>query len=85
MDEKDIFQVLGSLGASGVLGWYCWYVTSKTLPTLVGEFRQETSAIRAEAARERDHHTQQVERLSVAIEAMVDNCRAIKIDRDKSE
>ena len=46
MEVTGLMQLVGSLGASGVLAWYCWYVTSTTLPRLVQEFREENRAIR---------------------------------------
>ena len=71
-----ITQLAGSLGASGVLAWYCWYVTSTTLPRLVDEFRAETKAIREEAAKEREHHSEQTERIAQVMQQMLEKCRA---------
>jgi hypothetical protein len=46
MEVTGLMQLVGSLGASGVLAWYCWYVTSTTLPKLVQEFREESKTVR---------------------------------------
>ncbi len=74
MDGSSILQLFGSLGASGVLAWYCWYVTSTTLPRLVKEFREETTAIREDAAKQREHHQEQTERLTKLAEQMLQQC-----------
>lgn len=76
MDGSVILQLVSSLGSSGVLAWYCWYVTSTTLPLLVDEFRAETKLIREEAAKERDHHSEQTERIAAVMEQMLEKCRA---------
>jgi len=70
-----IIQLISSLGASGVLAWYCWYVTTHTLPRLVSEFREESRLIRAESESWKSHSDQQVERLSKAVETMVEHCK----------
>lgn len=71
MDGTVIMQLVTSLGASGVLAWYCWYVTSTTLPKLVGEFREETKLIRDVAMTERSHMAEQTERLATAMQQTV--------------
>lgn len=75
MDGTTIMQLVGSLGASGVLVWYCWYVTSTTLPRLVKEFREESKAIREEVAIERNQRWEQIERIARVMEKMVEQCR----------
>ncbi len=42
---------LGNLTATAILGWYAWHTASRTLPTLVAEFRAEMAVAR-EACRE---------------------------------
>ena len=78
MDGTVIMQLVTSLGASGVLAWYCWYVTSTTLPRLVDEFRAETKAVRDEAAVERAHHSEQTERIAGVMQQMLEKCRTGK-------
>ena len=53
MEQSSIIQLVSNLGFGGVLVWYCWYVTTTTLPKLVEQFRSEAISIRAEAAAER--------------------------------
>lgn len=53
MNEASLIQIFSNLGFGGVLVWYCWYVTTTTLPKLAQQFREEASAIRAETAAER--------------------------------
>ena len=53
MDQTSIIQIVSNLGFGGVLVWYCWYVTTTTLPKLVEQFRSEAASIRIEAAAER--------------------------------
>lgn len=87
MTPDVIASLVGQLGAVGVLGWYCWYVTSTTLPKLVQEFRAENATIRAEAKAEREHHEQMVQavateqrecadKLAASIADMVAHCRS---------
>lgn len=46
MSPDMFFQLLNSLGFGGFLAWYCYYVTSKTLPQLVAELRAEQQETR---------------------------------------
>jgi hypothetical protein len=64
VNETIVVQLVGSLGATGVLAWYCWYVTSTTLPRLVDAFREELTSIRQESAAERDRRWKQIEHMT---------------------
>lgn len=87
--ETIITQLVTSLGPVGVLAWYCWYVTSRTLPELTAEFREEAAAAREEARLERVHMDEVVrrmcdaqdtrtEKLAQSLDAMVDHCRRVQ-------
>ena len=55
MDGLDFpFPDLGNLTGTAILGWYAWYTASKTIPTLVNQFREEMSVARAECRVDRD-------------------------------
>lgn len=38
-------QIISSLGATGVLGWYCWYVTSSAIPKMQERFSNDLKVI----------------------------------------
>ncbi|MBE3134864.1 MAG: hypothetical protein IMZ55_15460 [Acidobacteria bacterium] len=76
--ETVIVQLVTAIGPTGVLAWYCYYVTSKMLPGLVSEFRNETRLIREESRAERDSHVLLVRELSAAVQKMVGNCEAAR-------
>lgn len=45
--------IVSALGGTGFLAWFGWYMTSKTIPTIVADFRAEMKAEReANDARE---------------------------------
>lgn len=73
-----ISYLVGSLGFGGVLAWYCWYVTSKTLPTLVQEFREETQQIRDASDRQLERvlseQRSENEKYRATVERMVEQC-----------
>ena len=48
------FPDLGNLTGTAILGWYAWYTASKTIPTLVNQFREEMSVARAECRVDRE-------------------------------
>lgn len=67
------------LTALGVLGWYCWYVTTRTIPKLTQEFRDESTEERTlyrdeaeknrtlfvdEARTQREMHVRNLEKMS---------------------
>lgn len=57
----------GNLTATAILGWYAWHTTTRTIPQLVADFRQELTALREafreELASERELHRCELERL----------------------
>jgi hypothetical protein len=53
MEPNIIVQLVSALGFGGVLAWYCWFVTSTTLPRIVAEFREENRLTREDAKAER--------------------------------
>jgi Spy/CpxP family protein refolding chaperone len=50
----------GNLTSTAILGWYAWHTTTRAIPQLVADFRQELQehreAFRRELAAERDSH-----------------------------
>jgi len=76
METNLIVQLVSALGSAGVLAWYCWYVTSTTLPRLVKEFREETAAARADAVAEREYHRERTDRMTDLAEKMIQQCAA---------
>jgi len=77
-DISVISQLIGSLGVSGVLAWYCWYVTSTTLPRLQDAFREENRLLREHYSATIDRvlaeHKDESGRLAEAVEHMVTHC-----------
>ena len=47
--------LVGQLGATGCLIWYCWFVTSKTIPTIVREHKAAVKEL-ADAVRHMTDH-----------------------------
>jgi len=78
MEGDTILQLVGSLGASGVLGWYCWYVTSTTLPRLVKEFRAESLTVREESAKEREYYREKTDQAVGLAQEMLRECKAAR-------
>ena len=54
--QLDNFPVsdLGNVTATAILGWYAWHTASRTIPSLVKEFRDEMAAARAENRADRE-------------------------------
>ncbi len=73
-----ISYLVGALGFGGVLAWYCWYVTSHTLPLLMSHFREETRLIRehsdAQLGLVLAEYRAASERMSATIQDMVRHC-----------
>ncbi len=60
----------GMLGAAGGIGfamWYGYYVTTKTLPSIVSDFRQERILDREESKATRKEFTDAIDKLSTAV------------------
>ena len=45
---------IGNLTATAILGWYAWHTASRTIPQLLGAFREELAIARLECRIERD-------------------------------
>ncbi len=57
----------GLIGAAGSVSfaiWYGWYVTTKTIPKLVNDFREERAMDRAERKADRDEYKSAIRTLS---------------------
>lgn len=57
----------GNLTATAILGWYAWHTTTRTIPQLVADFRQELHELREtfrqELQAERETHRTELLRL----------------------
>lgn len=49
-DSPMFAKMVVELGALGVLGWYCWYVTKTAIPKLTKDYREEQAATRGHYA-----------------------------------
>jgi len=74
--SAGIFKLVGELGAVGILGWYCWYVTKKAMPGLTREYREEVAAERRESAETRRVYREETAELRAHNEAVVDRMMA---------
>ena len=45
---------LGNVTATAVLGWYAWHTATRTIPSLIENFREEMAAARYEFRAERE-------------------------------
>jgi hypothetical protein len=56
----DVPDWVSSVPATAILGWYAWHTTTRTIPQLVADFREDMKAARAEMRTElqleRDAH-----------------------------
>jgi len=80
MEMSLIVQLASTLGPTGVLAWYCYYVTSKTIPRLVAEFRAETRLARADAKEERQHFDATLVKISDAQDKRIEKVTKV-LDR----
>jgi hypothetical protein len=63
----------GLVGASGGIGfaiWYGWYVTTKTVPKLVSDFREERQLDRAERKQDRDEFKSAIRTVAEALSSV---------------
>lgn len=67
--ESLIRDLCSILGPMGVLGWYCWATTAKTLPAKDKQLERDRDAFLQAAATERDAHAKAIETLVGEIKA----------------
>jgi hypothetical protein len=63
-DAPSIVQSIGSLTATGILGWYAHHTATRTIPSLVKDFREELAAEREAGRQDREAHDARVDRLA---------------------
>jgi hypothetical protein len=65
--DQTVAAMLERLGPMGILGLYCWYVTTRTLPDKDAAITKERDSYLADAAREREAHRLTVDALVAEI------------------
>lgn len=71
----------GMVGAAGGIGfavWYGWHVTTKTIPSLVKDFKDERIIDRAERRSERDEFKSALRSVVEAVQAVPCQARMIE-------
>ena len=63
---------IANLTATGILGWYAWHTASRTIPSMIKDFREESKeqreTFKGELRIERETHRDAVESLRQSIE-----------------
>jgi hypothetical protein len=79
----DVPDWVSSVPATAILGWYAWHTTTRTIPQLVSDFRDDMKASRAEMRdelqAERNYHQANLKMLEELI-AGLDASKANKVN-----
>lgn len=69
-DSGLLGGLIGAAGGVGFAIWYGYHVTTKTIPSIVKDFREERLLDREEHKADRDTFATAIERLNTAVSAL---------------
>lgn len=69
-DSGLVGGLVGAAGGVGFAIWYGYHVTTKTIPSIVKDFREERALDRDERKAERDTFTDAVNRMNAAVASL---------------
>lgn len=67
MDNGLLGGLLGAAGGVGFAIWYGYHVTTKTIPNIVGDFREERKLDREERRIEREEFSEALGKITDAV------------------
>jgi len=67
----EVGPIVSNLGSIGFLVWYCWHVTSKVIPQMHADFREDLKSVLKE-------HREAVESMASTIQRTMEQCQGRK-------